>query len=142
MIKKKVAKDGISDLINTIPTTLITQHKKIKQIIIIDNIKHNETTYISTINIEEKKNDITESSVKIINKENGEEIKDISRKFDIETGKGYYITGKYDYVDAIYTIDNETFCLCTKDLHDVFGLFGGVGLSQQFKFNFSNKNIF
>ena len=70
--KKKAAKDGISDLINTLPTTLITQHKKIKQIIIIDNIKHNETTYIPIINIEEKKNDITESSVKIINKENEE----------------------------------------------------------------------
>ena len=54
---------------------------------------------------------------------------------NIETGKTYFVTGKYDYVDAIYTIDNETFCLCTKDLHDVFGLFGGVGLSQQFKFN-------
>ena len=52
---------------------------------------------------------------------------------NIETGKGYYIKGKYDYVDAVYTIDNETFCLCTKDLHDIFGLFGGRGLSQQYK---------
>ena len=55
------------------------------------------------------------------------------RVIDIETGKGYYITGKYDYVDAIYTVDNETFCLCTKDLHDIFGFFGGRGLSQQYK---------
>ena len=52
---------------------------------------------------------------------------------DIETGKEYYVTGKYDYVDAVYSIDNETFCLCTKDLHDIFGFFGGAGLSQQFK---------
>ena len=55
--------------------------------------------------------------------------------FNIETGKFYYVTGKYDYVDAIYTIDNETFCLCTKNLHDMFGLFGGNGLTQQFKLN-------
>ena len=52
---------------------------------------------------------------------------------NIETGKEYYITGKFDYVDAVYSIDNETFCLCTKDLHDIFGIFGGRGLSQQFK---------
>ena len=55
---------------------------------------------------------------------------------NIENEKEYYsVTGKYDYVDAIYSIDNETFCLCTKDLHDVFGFFGGRGLSQQFKLN-------
>ena len=52
---------------------------------------------------------------------------------NIETGKKYYITGKFDYVDAVYSVDNETFCLCTKDLHDIFGIFGGRGLSQQFK---------
>ena len=52
---------------------------------------------------------------------------------DLETGKEHYITGKYDYVDAVYTVDKETFCLCTKDLHDIFGIFGGRGLSQQYK---------
>ena len=52
---------------------------------------------------------------------------------NIETGQYYFITGKYDYVDAVYSIDNETFCLCTKDLEDIFGIFGGSGLSQQFK---------
>ena len=52
---------------------------------------------------------------------------------NIETGKEYYITWLYDYVDAVYSIDNETFCLCTRNLHDIFGLFGGKGLSQQFK---------
>ena len=52
---------------------------------------------------------------------------------NIETGKNYYINGRYDYVDAIYTIDNETVCICTKDLHDIFGLYGGIGLTQQFK---------
>ena len=49
---------------------------------------------------------------------------------NIETGRDYFITGKYDYVDAVYSIDNETFCLCTKDLYSIFG---GCGLSQQFK---------
>ena len=52
---------------------------------------------------------------------------------NIETGKKYFITGRFDYVDAIYSVDNETFCLCTKDLHDIFGILGGRGLSQQFK---------
>ena len=52
---------------------------------------------------------------------------------NIETGKNYYINAKYDYVDAIYTIDNETICVCTKDLHDIFGFYGGRGLTQQFK---------
>ena len=34
--KKKAARDGINDLINTVPSTLITMHKKIKQITIVD----------------------------------------------------------------------------------------------------------
>ena len=49
---------------------------------------------------------------------------------NIETGEKYFIAGRYDYVDAVYSIDNETFCLCTKDLYNIFG---GYGLSQQFK---------
>ena len=52
---------------------------------------------------------------------------------NIETGEKYYVEGRYDYVDAIYTVDNETFCLCTKDLHDIFGICGGMGLTQQYK---------
>ena len=52
---------------------------------------------------------------------------------NIETRKKYFITGRFDYVDAVYSVDNETFCLCTKDLHDIFGILGGRGLSQQFK---------
>ena len=52
---------------------------------------------------------------------------------NIETGKNYYINAKYDFVDAIYTIDNETICICTKDSHDIFGFYGGRGLTQQFK---------
>ena len=70
--KKQAAKDGLSDLINTLPTTLITQYKKIKQITIINNINHNETAYIPLINGNEKKNNITELSVKIIKKESEE----------------------------------------------------------------------
>ena len=58
---------------------------------------------------------------------------DVISVIDIETGKEYYIRGKYDYVDAVYTVDNETLCLCTKDLNDIFGMFGGRGLSQQYK---------
>ena len=70
---KKVATEGLNDLINTMPVTLITQHKKIKQFKIIDKINNIETTYISNIE-KEVENDITESSVKIIkkNKENEE----------------------------------------------------------------------
>ena len=72
---KKAATEGLNDLINTMPTTLITQHKKIKQVTIIDKINNINTTYISNIE-KEVENDITESSVKIIkkNKENKESI--------------------------------------------------------------------
>ena len=70
---KKVATEGLNDLINTMPVTLITQHKKIKQFKIIDKINNIETLYITNIE-KEIENDITESSVKIIkkNKENEE----------------------------------------------------------------------
>ena len=34
--------------------------------------------------------------------------------------KTYYITAKYDYVDAVYTIDDETLCICTRDLYNIF----------------------
>ena len=72
--KKESAKEGLKDLINTLPTTLITQNKKIKKVTVIDNIEHKETIYTHLFDIEEKINDITESSVKIITKQNGKEI--------------------------------------------------------------------
>ena len=34
--------------------------------------------------------------------------------------KTYFISAKYDYVDAVYTIDDETICLCTRDLYNFF----------------------
>ena len=48
---------------------------------------------------------------------------------NIENGKSYYVTARYDYVEAVYSIDNETFCLCTQNLDSFFrGRF-----SQQYK---------
>ena len=41
----KIAKDGLSDLINTAPITLATQYQKISSITIIDRIKNEETDY-------------------------------------------------------------------------------------------------
>ena len=43
--------------------------------------------------------------------------------------KTYYITAKYDYVDAVYTIDDETLCVCTRDLYNIFQ----PKYSQQYK---------
>ena len=48
---------------------------------------------------------------------------------NIETGRAYYIKPKYDYVEAVYSIDNETICLCTQDLYNLFR----SRYSQQFK---------
>lgn len=75
---KKTATEGLNDLINTMPTTLITQHNKIKQVTIIDKINNINITYISNFE-KEVENDITESSVKIIkkNKENEESISEL-----------------------------------------------------------------
>ena len=75
---KKAATEGLNNLINTMPTTLITQHNKIKQVTIIDKINNINTTYISNIE-NEVENNITESSVKIIkkNKENEEFISEL-----------------------------------------------------------------
>ena len=66
--KKQAANDGLSDLKNTLPITLITQYKKIKQIIIINNLKNKEIIYIPEIIDNEIKNNITESYVIIIKK--------------------------------------------------------------------------
>jgi len=79
--KRESANKGLNDLINTVPTTLITQNDKIKQITIIDNIRKIKTTYIPTINEHEKENDITESSVKIINKNSKDEIFELNYYF-------------------------------------------------------------
>lgn len=49
---------------------------------------------------------------------------------DLENiNKTYYITAKYDYVDAVYTIDDETLCVCTRDLYNIFQ----PRFSQQYK---------
>ena len=65
--KKESAINGIDDLINTLPISLITQNKKIKQVTIIDNLKQIKTSYIPIIEGKEKENNITQSSVKVIN---------------------------------------------------------------------------
>ena len=39
------------------------------------------------------------------------------------------ITPKYDYVDAVFTVDGETICLCTRDLYNIFQ----PKYSQQFR---------
>ena len=41
----KIAKEGLSDLINTAPITLATQYQKISSILVVDNIKNEETEY-------------------------------------------------------------------------------------------------
>ena len=74
--KKKSAKEGIKDLNNTLPITLITLHNKIKQVTIIDNLEKNEMTYISNFD-KENKNDVSESSVEIIKKEGETKFKEI-----------------------------------------------------------------
>ena len=60
-----IAKEGIEDLNNTIPITLVILNKKIKQITIIDEVNQIEKTYITNIEGDEKYNDITEFTVKI-----------------------------------------------------------------------------
>ena len=42
---REIAKEGLSDLINTAPITLANQYKKISSILIIDNINKEETKY-------------------------------------------------------------------------------------------------
>ena len=64
--KKNSAKEGMEDLNNTIPIALIILNKKIKQITLIDKEKQIEKTFISYSEGDEKKNDITEFTVKTI----------------------------------------------------------------------------
>ena len=71
--KKESAINGINDLTDTMPISLITQNQKIKQVTIYNNIKKEKITYIPKLEGKEQKNDITESSVvMIINKQNFE----------------------------------------------------------------------
>ena len=39
---------------------------------------------------------------------------------NLENNEKYYVSAKYDYVDAVFTEDDETFCLCTKNLYNIF----------------------
>ena len=71
--KKKAAIEGLNDLINTMPTTLITQYKKIEKVTIIDNIQQIETEYIPNIIGDEVKNGITESYVQTKTKNKNKE---------------------------------------------------------------------
>ena len=48
---------------------------------------------------------------------------------NLENGSSYFITARFDYVEAVYSIDNETFCLCTQNLNSFFG----GRYSQQYK---------
>ena len=80
---KKSARDGVNDLKNTLPTTLITQYKKIKQIIVVDETNKTKTIYISEVG-EEKKNYITESSFSII-KNDDDDIKEGEEKLHFIT---------------------------------------------------------
>ena len=64
--KKLSAISGINDLMNTMPISLITQNQKIKQVTIIDNKNKKKILYIPKLEEEEKKNDITKSSIIVI----------------------------------------------------------------------------
>jgi len=39
---------------------------------------------------------------------------------NLENGMHYFISARFDYVDAVYSIDNETLCLCTRNLYSFF----------------------
>jgi len=43
--KQKAAKNGLDDLINTLPITLVTQSKNIKQVHVIDRVNHSDVVY-------------------------------------------------------------------------------------------------
>ena len=48
---------------------------------------------------------------------------------NLENDRNYYITARFDYVEAVYSIDNETLCLCTQNLDSFFR----ARYSQQYK---------
>ena len=50
---------------------------------------------------------------------------------NIENNEEYIVNGRYDYVEAVYTIDNKTFCLCTQNLDTFFR----ARYSQHFRLN-------
>ena len=58
---------------------------------------------------------------------------------NIENNDTYRVEGRFDYVEAVYTVDNETFCLCTQNLNG--NLFFSARYSQHFKLN-EKKNKF
>ena len=78
--KKQAAKEGLKDLENTLPITLITLHNKIKQVTIIDNLNDNlkkkEKTYIAKFD-KEIENNISESYIEIIYNNEKEKDRDI-----------------------------------------------------------------
>ena len=53
---------------------------------------------------------------------------------NLETKYRYDILGKYDYAEAVYSIDNETICLCTQNLNYIFS----KRYSQQYKLDEDN----
>ena len=58
---------------------------------------------------------------------------------NIENNDQFTVEGKYDYVEAVYTMDNESFCLCTQNLRG--NPFFRYRFSQQFKFNEKKKKF-
>jgi hypothetical protein len=48
---------------------------------------------------------------------------------NLENDRNYFITARFDYVEAVYSIDNETLCLCTQNLDSFFR----ARYSQQYK---------
>ncbi len=57
------AKAGIDDLVNTLPITLVTQAKKIKQVRVIDRVRGTDRTYVC--NSVELDNNVTFSEIRI-----------------------------------------------------------------------------
>ena len=48
---------------------------------------------------------------------------------NLENNKYYFIKARFDYVEALYSIDNETLCLCSQNLYSFFS----ARYSQQYK---------
>ena len=44
--KYKAATAGLDDLVNTLPITLVTQSKRIKQVHVIDRVRNTDVTYV------------------------------------------------------------------------------------------------
>lgn len=63
MEKLDSAKAGLDDLVNTLPVTLVTQAKKIKQVRVIDRVRRTDVTYVC--DSEELDDSVTFSEIKI-----------------------------------------------------------------------------